>query len=129
MRQMQPSQSIDKIASGALRELVSGAGSDDRSSVIVEAAGGPVIAELPRIGESGRPAGKVAFSQPAEHEHVLEALGQRLHKLTGQRPKLLKYAEAYVVNDATAEQLREIAAWPETGTIRPNRVHRTRNSL
>ena len=126
---MQPSPLNDKIASGSLRDFVSGAASDEKATVLVEAAGAPVVTELPRVEESGRLTGQVTFAQPPEHEHVLKDLGQRLYKLTGQKAKLLKYAEAYVVNDVTAEQLREIARWPETGAIRPNRVHRAHDSL
>ncbi len=117
----------EKIAQGPLREFVAASDGHARATVIVEAATGPLVDELPRVGLTGGSTGKVKLRSPKRDEsNAVAALGEHLKALTGRKPKWLKYADAFVVDDVTPEQIREIASWPQTTVIRANRLHTTR---
>ena len=127
MPQMSQPPENEKIARGPLREFVEGHGSETRATVIVEAATGPLVDELPRVGFGGVSSGKVKLRSKKRGEaNAVDELGEQLEALTGRKPTWLKYADAYVVDDLTPDQVRQIASWSQTAVIRPNRLHTTR---
>src|SRR2546421_188301 len=116
---------VEKIQNPALLKMVTGAQSDEPTSVLVELDIPPQVIDFEKKSglEGQRAAIRVkpeSSQEQAQNEEKIEAAREFLTNVLGGSPQWLRSARAFVVQ-ATPEQLRTIALSPLTRAIRLNR--------